>query len=108
MTAQQTWNGKITVRLRMNEFFNRQGHSDFTSRELAERFDCSMTCAARYRRFWAEEKEKEERGPRCIRCGFYGWEKSPILETGRCLWCELEREGGQALLQWYAMEVGWK
>ena len=46
-------------------------------------------------KYWRKRREDgvTEDGPRCTRCGFFGDEKRPIMESGRDLWCELTAQG---------------
>ncbi len=87
--------------------------------EIAELVGCSpSTVLNRMRRYgierrnggsegqrWVCNKRSEKDRCRCSRCDCYGWEKSPILDNGMCLWCQLEVEGVD--LTWWAENVGW-
>lgn len=53
--------GEKTIRQRMNEFFDGCGHNQFTTKELVDRFDCSKTCAQRYRRKWDENRRRRDK-----------------------------------------------
>jgi len=100
--------GKVTIKLRMFDFFDERGTADFPMPQLTKRFHCSKNLAWRYRRQWREQHQHQPQPDveRCTRCGFAGWETNLIGPDGICLWCRAAEAGID--LGEYVKQHGWK
>lgn len=90
---QFSYKGQLSIRIRMFKFFDTEGHNDFTPKELAERFNCSQTTAAIYRRQWEGWGcRKSPDVPSCKRCSMRDSVDNPV-RGGLCQWCRWEKAG---------------
>jgi len=105
VVRQFSYKGKLTIRLQMFEFFNQAGHNNFTTAELAERFDCSPTVALRYRKQWEKWAEDQKDKAVCERCTMRDEPGNPV-EDGLCQWCRWELAGLDLWEVYHSEKVG--
>ena len=94
MEEHTTRGGRPLAKLQLFGLFDKTGRCDFDTDELQVRYGYSASTIRHWRREWIKQRDgTNDLRPRCSRCGFTGWEKSPLMVNGVCLWCNLEREG---------------
>ena len=89
-----------TVKRRVFAFLDGlEDAGSLTARQIADQLGCSRNTVMSYRVEWRRKRGelKDVNIQHCTRCGFAGWEHSPILPDGVCLQCHLDLKGINSL-----------